>query len=295
MCGNVVPMKQWRKEDWLRLFIHWYKLFKKGDISVNRKVLILIIVAISISILAGCEKATSTQTTQQNGQSSFISSSTKISVSKSSSTSTDSAVDGQNPDAILALKAYKKVLQNEAEFFSTDEKKFIYLNKFNYFNGSNFEGLKVMHFTVIDMDGDKIPEIVLELTIVNSVESNPAGTEVLHYEDGKVYGYNFVYRALYSIKTDGTFNFSSGAADNGYGKLRFLSNTSEIDNLGYCESSGYKNGILKVSYFINNEPVTKESYDLFCEKQNGKDDIVWFEFTQQNIEKQLSINSWFLY
>jgi hypothetical protein len=45
------------------------------------------------------------------------------------------------------------------------------------------------------------------------------------------------------------------------------------------------------SYFINNKPVTEESFNSFVDKQIGKEDVVWYEFSQNNIETELSIHS----
>ncbi|WP_234124470.1 hypothetical protein [Clostridium hydrogenum] len=47
---------------------------------------------------------------------------------------------------------------------------------------------KITHFALVPMDGDKIPEVVLELTVGNY----PEFYEILHYTNGKVYGYNQV-------------------------------------------------------------------------------------------------------
>lgn len=183
------------------------------------------------------------------------------------------------------LEAYKAVLQNKTEFFSTDNKKKKFLNDFltnREIYGTIF---KVTHFAVIDMDGDKIPEVVLEL----SVGDEPQFYEVLHNMKDTVYGYLIVYRGLEGLKADGTFSFSSGAADNGWGKLRFESNALKTDILGYSKSS-QGNTNLTISYFINNKPVTKESFDSFINEQSGKKDAVWYEFSQNNIGTELSVN-----
>lgn len=186
----------------------------------------------------------------------------------------------------LSMEAYKEVLQNKAEFFSTDNKKNVYLNDFltnKEIYGTTFE---LTHFTVLDMDGDKIPEVILELTVGNYVEFY----EILHYMNGEVYGYIRVLRGLMQLKTDGTFTYSSGAADTGIGKLRFESNASLTDIiLGYTESS-YNNDSTTISYFINDKPVTEESYKAFLEEQDEKKDAVWYEFSQKNIETELSKN-----
>jgi len=186
----------------------------------------------------------------------------------------------------LALEAYKKVLQNKAEFFSTDNKRNVYLNDF-LTNEEIFGAIfKVTHFTVLDMVGDKVPEVVLELSVGNN---NPICYEVLHYMNGAVHGYNIVYRGLERLKTDGTFWGSSGAADNKCGKLKFSSKAYETDILGYSQSSqGDAN--LTISYFINNKPVTEESFNSFSKKQDGKKDVVWHEFSEKNIATELSLN-----
>ncbi len=55
------------------------------------------------------------------------------------------------------------------------------------------------------MDGDKVREVVLELSVGNK----PAFYEVLHYMDDTVYGYLIVYRGLEGLKEDGTFSYST--------------------------------------------------------------------------------------
>ncbi|MEW9095491.1 MAG: hypothetical protein AB2417_10460 [Clostridiaceae bacterium] len=183
------------------------------------------------------------------------------------------------------LEAYKAVLQNKTEFFSTDNKKKLYLNDFltnEEIYGTIF---KVTHFTVLDMDGDKVPEVVLELSVGNE----PEFYEVLHYMNDTVYGYLIVYRGLEGLKEDGTFRYSSGAADNGFGKLKFELDAFKTDILGYSKSSQGDANLI-ISYFINNKPVTKESYDSFVNEQFGKKDEIWYEFSQKNIETELSIN-----
>ena len=197
---------------------------------------------------------------------------------------TSETAEPQTPsDHESAVTPYQAILLNNAAFFSTDNKKEVFLNDFltnKELYGTIF---KTSRFAVLDMDGDKSPEVVLELT----VENNPEFYEILHMVDGKVYGYNIVYRGLEWLKADGTFYYSNGAADNGYGKLKFQSNTYETDTLGYMESAQTIDD-MTISYFIDNKPVTEESYDSFTKEQAEKEDVVWLEFSQKNIETALS-------
>lgn len=189
------------------------------------------------------------------------------------------------PSDNSALEAYKAVLQGKAEFFSTDNQKELYLNDF-LTNQEIYETIfEPTQFAVLDMDGDEVPEVVLGLSIGNE----PQFYEVLHTMNDTVYGYLFPIRGLQGLKADGTFGYSSGAADTGFGKLKFESDTFQTYTLGYSESSQDDAG-LTVSYFVNNEPVTKEAFDSFANEQSGKEDAVWHEFTEENIEAELSVN-----
>ena len=135
----------------------------------------------------------------------------------------------------------------QGDFFSTDNKKNVYLNDFlsnEEIYGTKFQ---ITHFAVIDMDGDKIPEVVLELS---DAPNNPICFEILHYRKSEVYGYDIVYRGLEGLKMDGTFIYSGGGADNGCGKLIFQLNAYKTDTLGYSKSS-QGNDKLKLSQAQN--------------------------------------------
>ncbi|OIK08919.1 hypothetical protein [Bacillus sp. MUM 13] len=175
--------------------------------------------------------------------------------------------------------AYKKVLLNKVSFFSVNDNKNVYLNKLN-------SPSKVINFTVLDMDGDKTPEVIVQLSYGNDYPY-PDFVEVLHYSNGKVNGFNYNYRGLMGIKTDGTYSWSNGAADNGYSKLRYSSGVYKEIELGHRQSSYDTKGNLKLSYFINNKSVSEASYSSFSKIQDGKKDVAWYNITQQNIDKQL--------
>lgn len=185
----------------------------------------------------------------------------------------------------LVLESYKAVLKNKAKFFSADDKNRIYVNDIlkKQYPENTF---KVSRFTVLDMDGDKIPEVVLELS---SSDDNPMFFEILHYMKGIVYGYNIVSRGLEQLKTDGTSWGSNGASDNICGKQIFESSTYKTAILAYSKSNQNNTGT--ASYYVNNKSVTKEAYDFFGREQSAKKDVVWYEFSQMNITTVLSISS----
>lgn len=259
----------------------------------SRIMRVFLVLLLSASISACSSSKDNLNQNNNSNSSSSVSGSeisdTSISTSSSSSSS-DEKIENANTnmpsDNNSVLEAFKAVLLNNAEFFSIDNKKKIFLDDFltnKEIYGAIFE---VTHFAVLDMDGDKVPEVVLELT----VDNNPEFYEILHYMDGTVYGYNIVYKGLEGLKTDGTFHYSNGAADDGYGRLKFQSDTYETDILGHMESS-QNNDSISISYFINNKPVIEESYNSFIKEQDEKKDVIWYDFSQKNVEKEISVNS----
>jgi hypothetical protein len=190
--------------------------------------------------------------------------------------------ENNKKDSVVS-EAYKAVLQNKAVFISTDEnKKKVYLNEFLTNEETRGTTFKVTHFSVVDMDGDEIPEVVLELTPTPG--QNPELFEALHYINGEVYGCSQVYRGLENLKMDGTFLYSGGASHNGYGKLRFESTACERDILGYHDTNNDSTS----KFFIQNKPVTEDAYNSFSKEEDGKKDVVWYEFSQKNVETELA-------
>ncbi len=252
------------------------------------RVLLVFMLSTSLTACTGSTSSSNPNNTGNNGggQTETASPTSSPSQSPSPSPSPDPTVEPSEtstPAAIPSeLEAYKAVLLNDAEFFSVDNNKSLTLNDFLTNKELYATVFKATRFTVLDMDGDQVPEIVLEL----SVNDYPEFYEILHYADNTVYGYNIVYRGLEALKADGTYLYSNGAADTGYGRLKFQSTALETEILGYTQSS-QSNDTITLSYFIDNKPVTKEQYDSFIKEQDEKAEPVWHEFTQTNVEAEL--------
>ena len=141
-------------------------------------------------------------------------------------------------------------------------------------------------FALADLDQDGIPELILEEV--------PEGSEyawafvVFHIQDGTVYGYEMVYRALLELKEDGTFSYSSGAADNGYGYAAFTSERMEIVPLAFSQSGRDAQGNDTVSYFIENQPISPHSYNQALTAQEKKANAEWHNLTDANIQALLA-------
>ena len=242
---------------------------------------VLLLFLLSISITACSTNKSSLNLNNDGSSSSNKISDTSVPTITSSAHITPSDSKPENNKS-LAMEAYKIVLQNKIEFYSIETKKKVYLNDFLTNNEIYGTTSKINHFAVLDMDGDKIPEVVLGLT----VDENPNFVEVLHYMNGEVYGYFFGKDQISDLKTDGTFRWLSGGLTyNGYGKLRFQTNSCETDKLAYHESiaTDESSTTFAIAYYINNKLVTKDSYKAFVKEEDAKRDVTWYEFSQENI------------
>jgi uncharacterized protein YgiM (DUF1202 family) len=181
-----------------------------------------------------------------------------------------------------AIRAYKSVLQNQTAFFSAEDDQNMYLDQLaDAFAEESGAPMVFTKFAVVDLDHERIPEVILWETVAGV---NDYGFEVLHYEDGVVYGHAFGYRSLMELKKDGTFSFSSGAGDNGFGTVKFLKDEVTIDELTYCQSNDDSNGI---SYFVNHLPAAKNEFDSAMNKQQGKQNAAWYGITDANVQAML--------
>ncbi len=183
-----------------------------------------------------------------------------------------------------AMEALKSVLQNETKLYSTNENKYVYFKDSAYLSDIPHDNpLSWVTFTIVDMDGDGIDEVVLTAN-----DSYGFETEVLRYDSGTVYSYGFGFRHMYYLKTDGSYCWTNGAENSGHEKLQFFGvkyRGIELDS--YKDDYDDEGNYLETTFYINNEPVTTVEADLFSEQQNKKEDAIWFDFNADNIELQI--------
>ena len=184
------------------------------------------------------------------------------------------------------LSTYQLVLQNKAEFFSTDVNKKLNISQLNQaVSDDSSVTSKATKFTVIDLENDGTPEVILRLSVNNN---DDYGFEVLHYQDGAVYGYTLWYRAFMDLKADGTFSFSGGAADYGFGTVKFTEKAYSVDKISYCESSYDSSNNQSISYFVDHESASEDDFLSAISKQSEKTEATWSDFTDDNIKTMLS-------
>ncbi|ANW97672.1 hypothetical protein CSTERTH_00815 [Thermoclostridium stercorarium subsp. thermolacticum DSM 2910] len=184
------------------------------------------------------------------------------------------------------MNVYHSVLSNQSQFFSTDARKQLYISQLNQaVSEDSTVRAEVTKFTVIDLDKDDMPEVILRLTVNGD---DYFGSEVLKYQDGEVYGYTLWYRAFMDLKEDGTFSFSGGASDWGCGTISFTKEGYNVDGITYCESEITSDNNETVFYYVNGEKASYEEFQSAIDEQGKKTDVTWYDLTDENIKNLLS-------
>lgn len=185
------------------------------------------------------------------------------------------------PSQENAENEFQSVLRGNTPFFSTDVTQNLNINELNRAISDDDDIVtKAIKFAVVDLDSDGTPEVVLWLKVN---ENDAFGYEILHQQGGQIYGYTLVYRSFMDLKQDGTFSFSSGAADNGFGSIVFSDLTYTISEKAYSQSAYDANNELTISYFVNGQAASENEYLLATQQQNGKQNVSWYDFTSENI------------
>ena len=204
--------------------------------------------------------------------------------------STDISSDTQNgnienpPEQSLELEEnnYKSILLGRSNFLCTNlaNKSLNIIEIGQAVTDDDSITVNATKFTIIDIDGDGEDEAVLWLQINNISDY---GFEILHYQNGEIYGYTLQYRAFMNLKTDGTFLFSSGAADSGIGKMAFSETGHSVNAQAYSQSEYDSNNEFNVQYFINDESCSEDEFNDVLNRQEQKADVKWYDLSENNI------------
>ncbi len=200
-------------------------------------------------------------------------------------TDEDTAGYGQVPANLPAATAIKGVLRGEADFFSAEADKALNITQLKQaITSDDTVTVEVGGFAVVDLDGDSVPEVVLGLKVN---EQDNMAFEILHYQDETVYGYTLWYRAFMDVKTDGTFCFSGGSADNGIAKISFNGPDYTMEKVSYSVSAWDTHNNQTISYFVLGQNADEDGFSAATEEQAQKPDVSWLEFSAENIEAEL--------
>ena len=171
------------------------------------------------------------------------------------------------------LTIYKKVLNSETAHFDAAKERNVLLKEYlREYNAND------TRFTIVDMDGDGIPEVAME--------HDPGIVRILHYERGTVYGYSFDLRAMSGIKKDGSFEWSNGAFNSGVGRQKFDGTSTDLVHIAEAveEPDGYNSNC-----YIYYNSVAEQQFQDFMTAYWQKEDPDWKPFTAQNVN---SLKAW---
>ena len=144
------------------------------------------------------------------------------------------------------------------------------------------EGAGYDSFAVLDVDGDGKLDVVLNVT----VNGEALGYLVLTSADEVICAYGFYYRAMIGLKEDGSFSFSSSAAESGVATFYKDENRDAQYNV-LAESKLDENG--SVVYFVNGEAADEDAFTAVINAQNEKTDVTFVPATAENLALYLTI------
>lgn len=190
-------------------------------------------------------------------------------------------------DVFQSLSAIKDVMQNKKTFTSNETNQRIFLKDFHsenylivndkgnyeYTQGNGKRKQVFNRFCWIDLNGDKSDEILLETESSNIF--------LLHYEKGVVYGDVLPFRGMLSLKKDGSFGVSGGAAVQLIGKFRFSNGKCLFEELCCFDASNEKAPI----YRINGNAVNKSSVEACLRRQEKKENAEWQSYNMNDLLK----------
>ena len=184
-----------------------------------------------------------------------------------------------HPPASIA-NDFASVLENEAAFYCTYnipyENRAVIHEYRDSLKDITFgeKPLNIQRFAVVDLDGNGVPEVVLEI-------DEYAGFVILRYERSRVYGNIVGYRTMYCLKENGFFMSSSSSDEDGWNSLYFIGDTFITDNTLYRSPSAYY-----AEDRCIDEKLWWEMFDAFDEAE----DVKWHDYSDGSIEKWIAQN-----
>lgn len=198
------------------------------------------------------------------------------------STSSDKEAE---KDVSSIMMKYRSILQGESTFFSIVAEENINLNQLSLAVASDDSDMvNVSQFAVLDLDGDGTEELVLQLKVY---DEDGYAFVILHHQDDVIYGHTIWRRGFRYLKADGSFFFSSGAADNGWGTLQFDGEILTIIEKARSRSYYDDDNNFFIEYFVDGTSVTEGGFTSAEYAFWAKPDVTWFDFVSDNLDEIL--------
>ena len=174
---------------------------------------------------------------------------------------------------------YLEVLRNEATFIDTNNGSTpSYMSSIYYGDGVVCTPEK---YTLVDYDRDGEPEVCVQVDLGFDSEF-----VVLHYFDGNVYGYSFVYRGMELIGNNGYYIGSNGAAYTYILSLAFNESKMVENTVAYSDLDSENNPV----YFDGNGTQMDEADWSALLNSIDNDAVTWNSFADSNIQGLQNLN-----
>ena len=192
---------------------------------------------------------------------------------QTSTEETQSATEENESDVVTKQQAdnvqskYLAVLRNEATFIDTNnDSNTSYMNNIFYGEGVT---CTPKQFALVDYDRDGESEVCVQIDLGFDSEF-----VVLHYFDGEVYGYTFVYRGMEQIGNNGYFIGSNGAAYTDILSLQFDGSEMAESKVAYSDVDSENNPI-----YLNGDGTQMNEADWTVLLESVQNDtVVWHSF-----------------
>ena len=152
------------------------------------------------------------------------------------------------------------VLNNKHTFIDESNQQ-IYLKDYKFRENKDIE-IMPKKYALIDFDKDGTNELVVY------VSQNYGAYMIFHMHDEKIYGFEFLERAMIDLKTDGVFVQSDGAGINAYSRLSFNKNKYQVSE------DAYSNEMDNI-YRVNGEKSTREQVNAYTQSFDKKESVAW--------------------
>ena len=177
---------------------------------------------------------------------------------------TDIEIDWCSKHSQAMPDDYLQIIKSEKPFLLMGEEVLLEHYKSPYLQ-KYLNQCDTVQYTVLDMDGDGEEEVLIRGWTDDIL--------VLHEEDGVVYGFDFTFREMYNVKTEGSYCWNANQGKSyGCSKLLFRKGTCFKIELSRVEHTD--NGT--DCYFVNGTEVDREAYDSFTESCVDVDYVTWY-------------------
>lgn len=171
----------------------------------------------------------------------------------------------------LYYPEYEAIILGEKTVFIDND----YITLQEYIKSLDIEDGALSRFILKDLDNDGADELILEY----SVAQYPYSYFLLHCADEKIYMYDLGLRSFNCLRADGTFEYASGAMDNGIARVDFTKADTIIAPIAYSKE-GTKDNIV---YYEENNQINLAKFNRILEAQWQKDEPIWLEYSENNI------------